>query len=71
MIITQHGNKDILFKGVSAFTNERGKPLVFFGYRKQQVIKKEDAWIEANMERLNQAEVARPERKPLLRLVNA
>lgn len=67
MLITKHGKKDPLFKGVSAFNASNGKPAVFFGWTKRHVIRKEAEWLEVAMP----VSEARDQRKPLLRLVSA
>lgn len=62
MIVTAHGKKDPLFKGVA---KHNGITLVFFGLSPEHVKLKESQWLEQN------APVAEPREKqrPQLRLV--
>ncbi len=46
MIITPHGKKDPLFKGVA---RHQGVRLVFFGWTLAQVKAKEQQWLFENM----------------------
>ena len=62
MIVTVHGKKDPLFKGVA---RHNGTNLVFFGWSLKHVKLKESQWLEQN------APVAesREKQRPQLRLV--
>lgn len=57
MVITTHGKKDKFFKGR---TKHGGLKLVFFGWTKEHVFRKEQEWLRDNMEELNQMQEARP-----------
>lgn len=64
MIITQHGKKDPLFKGVA---EHQGQPLVFFGWNARQVQLKESEWLLANR---TAASEVREKKRPVLRVIN-
>jgi hypothetical protein len=57
MLITQHGVKEKFYKGR---TKHGGQKLVFFGWTKEHVFRKEKEWLRENMDRLNQLQVSRP-----------
>ena len=63
MIITQHGTKDRLFKGV---TKHNGIGLVFFGWSAKHVQRKEKEWLIQNMPVANVRVIERPK----LRVIN-
>jgi hypothetical protein len=66
--ITQHGSKkNPFFKGVSAFNNARGRPLVFFGWSRPHVRIKEAEYLEQH----HAVSEPRPQTKPYLRLVTS
>ena len=65
MKITKHG--DGFFKGVSAFTTDRGLPLVFFGWSLRHVIVKEQLWLSEHQP----VSVVRVKAPPVLRVVRA
>ena len=63
MIITSHGTKDPLFKGVA---KHNGMKLVFFGWSVQHVQLKEQEWLIQNMPIANVWVTERPQ----LRVIN-
>lgn len=57
MIITIHGKKDPLFKGVA---KHNGIGLVFFGWSAKHVQRKEKEWLIQNMPVANVRVIERP-----------
>ena len=45
MTITAHGGRYRFYKGVSTFTNERGRQLVFFGNTPGEVLRLEQEYL--------------------------
>jgi hypothetical protein len=57
VIITRHGVSEQFFKGRA---KHGGLKLVFFGWTKEHVFRKEKEWLRENMEWLNQMQESRP-----------
>lgn len=60
MIVTMHGKKDPLFKGVA---KHNGIKLVFFGWSPEHVKLKESEWLAQNMPVNEKRERQRPQLK--------